>query len=56
MVRPADVAAVLANRHQIGQPLARMRQIGERIDDRHAGVRSQRLDAAVRRPCAARWR
>ena len=45
-VRPASVALVLADGEQVGQQLARVEVVGQRVDDRDAGVRRHLLDPA----------
>ena len=58
-VSPASVALVLAHGEQVGQQLAGVEVVGERVDDRHAGVRRHLLDAAcakVRHTIAAACR
>ncbi len=51
---PARVAAVLAHRQQVGQQLAGVEVVGERVDDRHAGVRGHLVDRGTGRRCATR--
>ena len=38
----------LANRHHVGERLARMGRVGEPVDHRNRGVRGQLLDIALR--------
>ena len=53
-VSPAQLALVLADREQVGEQLAGVELVGERVDDRHAGVRGHLLERASGRRCATR--
>ena len=44
---PASVPLVLADRLQVGEDLARVELVGQRVDDRHAAVRGHLLDAVL---------
>ena len=47
-VEPSGRAEVLFKRHEIGQRLAGMLEVGERVDDRHARVGGHLGDGVVR--------
>ena len=51
---PGQLALVLADREQVGQQLAGVEVVGERVDDRDAGVRGHLLEVATGRRCARR--
>ena len=54
-VWPASGAAVLADRQQVGQRLAGVELVGERVDDGYAGVGRPSPRAGTGRGCATRW-
>ena len=45
--QPGELALVLADREQVGEQLAGVELVGERVDDRHAGVRGHLLDRGL---------
>ena len=47
-VEPSNAAKVLIESHEIGQRLAGMLEVGERVDDRHARVGGHLGDGVVR--------
>ena len=44
---PGQVAAVLADREQVGEGLAGVELVGERVDDGYAGVRGHLLEPGL---------
>ena len=46
--QPAEVAEALAQREQVGERLARVMVVGQRVDDRHARGGRHLLDVALR--------
>ena len=46
-VRPASVALVLADGLQVGEQLAGVELVGQRVDHRDAGVRGHRLEPVL---------
>ena len=54
-VTAGEAALVLADGLQVGEQLAGVELVGERVDDRDAGVRGHLVDRALVRRCARRW-
>ena len=53
-VRPCEPPLVLADREQVGEQLARVEVVGERVDDGHAWCRPPSLRGPPARRCARR--